>query len=446
MEKRWSNRDVPNEELSHYEVENEEADPILYPDNLRPVDRPITAIVIGGGKRGNIYGNFALHFPDQVKMVGIAEPNPVRNERFAANHRIPAENRFTNWQDIFKRPRFADAVIISNPDHLHYAPCIAAMDAGYHILLEKPISPSETECRDILARSRRSNRILAVCHVLRYAPYFRKLKELISKEVIGRVLSIQHFEPIEYVHMSHSYVRGNWHNSVLTTPIILAKSSHDLDILRWLIGKPCKSVHAFGELGWFKFENAPAGSTDRCTDGCAVEKTCPYSAIQIYYRDRKRNYVFDLPTEKAAQPAFILDQLKVTDYGRCVYRMDNDQPDHYVSNLLFDGGVTASFSMEAFTSYEGRRTRIMGSHGDIVGDMTEFTITHYRTGRQEYWMEKTDKHGGGDWRLMADFVQAVSKNDPGLLTSTIDASIESHLMGFAAEKSRKEKLVVDICL
>ena len=446
MEKRWSNRETTNEELSLYEIEHDEVDPILYPDNLRPVDQPITAIVIGAGKRGNIYGSFALHFPDQVKMVGIAEPNPVRNERFATHHNIPPENRFSSWEDVFKKPRFADAVIISNPDQLHFGPCIAAMDAGYHILLEKPISPSESECREILARSRKHNRILAICHVLRYAPYFRKLKELFSNEVIGRVISIQHLEPIEYVHMSHSYVRGNWHNSELSAPIILAKSSHDLDIIRWLIGKPCKSVHAFGELSWFKFDNAPPGSTNRCTDGCSVEKTCPYSAIQIYYRDRKRNYVFDLPLEKEDQPSFILEQLKTSNYGRCVYRMDNDQPDHYISNMLFDGGVTANFSLEAFTSYEGRRTRIMGSFGDIVGDMTEFTITHYKTGKREHWMEKTDKHGGGDWRLMADFVQAVSKNDPGLLTSTIDASIESHLMGFAAEKSRKEKLVVDICL
>lgn len=446
MEKKWSNRDAPQEELSHYEVEHEDADPILYPDNLRRVDKPVTAIVIGAGKRGNIYGGFALHFPDQLKMVGVADPNAIRQERFAASHDILPENRFNNWEDVFKKPRFADAVIICNPDHLHYGPCIAAMDAGYHILLEKPISPREDECRDILARSRNSNRILAVCHVLRYAPYFRKLKELLSREAIGKVLSIQHLEPIEYVHMSHSYVRGNWHNSKTSAPIILAKSSHDLDILRWLIGRPCRSVHAFGEVGWFKEENAPAGSTHRCTDGCKVENTCPYSALQIYYRDRKRNYVFDLPADKSRQPAYILDQLKTSDYGRCVYRMDNDQPDHYVSTLLFEGGITAAFSLEAFTSYEGRRTRIMGSMGDIVGDMTEFTITHYRSGKQEHWMEKTDKHGGGDWRLMADFVQAVSKNDPGLLTSTIDTSIESHLMGFAAEKSRKENAVIAVNL
>ncbi len=444
MEKRWSSRHGEQEDLSLYEIEKEEPEHILLPDNLKPVDKPVTALVIGAGKRGNIYGNFALRFPDQLKIVGVAEPNPVRNERFAAAHGLPAERRFSDWQPLLSGERIADAVIISNPDHVHFEPCMAAMDAGYHVLLEKPISPSEEECRRILARSRKHNRILAICHVLRYAPYFRKLKELINSGAIGRVISLQHLEPIEYVHMSHSYVRGNWHNSESSAPIVLAKSSHDLDILRWLVGEPCRSIHAFGNLSWFRKENAPAGSTDRCTDGCAVESSCPYSALQIYYRDRKRNYVFDLPPRKEDQPAFVLEELKRSNYGRCVYRMDNDQPDHYISNILFANGVTANFSMEAFTSYEGRHTRIMGSHGDIVGDMTEFNITHYRSGKKEHWIEKTDKHGGGDWRLMADFVQAVSKNDPGLLTSTIEASIESHLMGFAAEKSRKEKLVVDV--
>ncbi|GAO42108.1 Gfo/Idh/MocA family protein [Flavihumibacter petaseus] len=446
MEKRWSHRGGEPSQVSLYEIENEDADPILLPDNLRPVPRPVTAIIIGAGKRGKIYGNYAIRFPDQLKIVGVAEPNAIRRLRFAQQHQLDFSACFTDWKEVFSLAKIADAVIISNPDHLHYGPCIAAMEAGYHILLEKPISPSESECRDILARSRHFKGILAVCHVLRYAPYFQQLKSLLAADAIGRVVSIQHLEPIEYVHMSHSYVRGNWHNSERSAPIILAKSSHDMDILRWLIGKPSLAIHAFGHLSWFRKENAPAGSTSRCTDGCAVEKNCPYSAIQIYYRDRKRNYVFDLPQLKEEQPAFILEQLKTTDYGRCVYRMDNDQPDHYVSNILFEDNTTVSFSMQAFTSYEGRRTRIMGSHGDIVGDMTEFNITHYKSNKKEHWIEKTDKHGGGDWRLMADFIQAVSKNDPGLLTSTIDASIESHLMGFAAELSRLEKRVVDIRL
>lgn len=408
------------------------------------LEKPITAITLGAGARGNVYGDYALRYPGNLDIVGVAEPIGIRNDRYARKHGIGEQNRFDTWERVFERPKFADAVVISTPDHLHYAPCMKALEMGYDILLEKPISPSERECRDILRLAKSTGRIVAVCHVLRYAPYFIRLREIIQSGVLGKVVSVQHLEPIHHVHMSHSYVRGNWHNSKATTPIILAKSCHDLDILRWMLGKPAKAIQAFGDLSWFRRENAPEGSTARCTDGCKVESSCPYSALQIYHRKRSWTYVFDFPDDKDAHAEFILDQLKTTNYGRCVYRMENDQPDHYTANILFDDNVTASFSMEAFTSYDGRRTRVMGTLGDVVGDMTQLTHTDFLSGRKTEWKQESDGHGGGDWRLVNDWLLAISKRDPSLLTSTIDQSIESHVMGFMAEESRKRKRVMDV--
>ena len=424
------------------------ARPILeeaYPFSPYEPKKPITAITLGAGSRGNVYGGYALQFPNALDIVGVAEPNPVRNERYSKKHQIENKNRFNTWEDVFKVPKFADAVIITTPDRLHYGPCMAALKAGYDVLLEKPISPSQKECEDILALSKKTGRIVAVCHVLRYAPYFVKLRKVIQSGAIGELVSIQHLEPIGHVHMSHSYVRGNWHNRHETTPIILAKSCHDLDILRWMVGKPCTKVVAMGGIKWFKKENAPAGSTARCSDGCAVEGSCPYSALKIYHRNRSWTHVFDLPEDREKQGEAILEYLKTTNYGRCVYRMENNQEDHYICNLEFEGGVTANFSMEAFTSYEGRRTRVMGSMGDIVGDMNTFTVTDFRTGKSEVFDHskiedvenyKNSGHGGGDWLLVNDWIAAISERNPALLTSTIDASIESHIMGFKAEKSR----------
>ncbi len=425
---------------------NEKGERIILPDNPlhRPVKKPVTAITCGAGSRGNVYGNYAVQYADQLDIVGVAEPIPIRKQRYSSKHNIPESNQFNTWEDVFKRPKFADAIIITTPDDLHYGPCMAALKMGYDVLLEKPISPSEKECRDILELAKKNNRIVAVCHVLRYAPYFVKLRELMNSGAIGEVISVQHMEPIEHTHMSHSYVRGNWHNSKATTPIILAKSCHDLDILKWMVNKPSQRIQAFGDLKWFRKENAPAGSTARCGDGCAVEAECPYSAQKLYYRNRQRTYVFDMPDDKSKHGEHILEKLKTTNYGRCVYKMENDQPDHYICNIQFEGNITAAFSMEAFTSYEGRRTRVMGSMGDIVGDMSSFTLTDFRTGKKTEWKQDTDGHGGGDWRLVADWIQAVDQQNPALLTSTIDASIESHLMGFAAEKSRKENKVVDV--
>ncbi len=429
--------------------------PLILPDEpLTQLPRPVTAITCGAGARGNVYGDYSIQYPDQLKIVGVAEPIPIRNERYSARHHIPETDRFVTWEHVFQRPKFADAIIITTPDDLHYGPCIEALKLGYDVLLEKPIAPKEKECRHILKLAEQTGRIVAVCHVLRYAPYFIRLRELIHSGAIGELISIQHLEPIEHIHMSHSFVRGNWHNSKASAPIILAKSCHDLDILRWLVNKPSKRVHAFGDLSWFTSSNAPEGATARCTDGCPAEADCPYSALKIYHQRMDWTYVFDLPVDVEKHREAILDYLKTTNYGRCVYRMDNDQCDHFVTNIEFDNGITTSFSMEAFTPWGRRRTRVMGSMGFIEGDMSEYTIYDFRTRQQqtikskdiEIEIYKHSGHGGGDWRLVADWVRAVSLKDNCLLTSSIAQSIESHIMGFMAEESRLKGVVRSIRL
>lgn len=418
----------------------------------RLLAKPVTAITLGAGSRGTVYGNYAASFPDQIKIVGVAEPIPFRNDKYAKKHNIPDTHRFQTWEDVLSKPKMADAVIISMPDNLHYEPCMKALNLGYDILLEKPIAPTEKECRAILALAKKTGRIVAVCHVLRYAPYFVKMKELIEKGAIGEVISVQHFEPIEHTHMAHSYVRGNWHNAKETTPIILAKSCHDLDIMKWVLNKRAKKIVAMGDLKWFRKENAPEGSTARCTDGCKVERECPYSAIKEYVDRNSRTGVLDIPENVTDRKAAIREKLTTTNYGRCVYRMENDQPDHYITSIQFENNITASFSMEAFTAYHGRRTRIMGSMGDLVGDMTELVLHDFKTRKETKFIPKAEDvegyknsgHGGGDWLLVRDFVQAVSQKNPALLTSTIDDSIESHIMGFMAEVSRKQGKVMDV--
>ncbi len=427
---------------------------IVFPPNpgYISLDKPVTAIVLGAGNRGNVYGRYAAANGAELKMVGVAEPNDFRNERFAKTHNIEPSRRFKTWEDVFKIPKFADAIIISTPDYLHYGPAMKALEMGYNVLLEKPISPSLQECLDILKASKKANTIIAVCHVLRYTAYFRKLKEICDTGNLGTMMSINHLEGIEYAHMAHSYVRGNWHESKKTNPIILAKSCHDLDIMRWLANKQAKSVSAYGNLKWFKAENAPVGSTDRCVEGCKVERDCPFSAIKIYHEQRKRVHVLDVPEDPAQQGPAILEKLKTSDYGRCVYKMNNDQPDHYTSIFQFEDGILATFGLEAFTGWEARKTRIMFSFGEVVGDNDLIEVTDFRTKETTKWRASEQNnfnasgHGGGDWGLVQNFVQAVAQNKPTLLTSTITASIESHVMGFMAEESRKSAKSMEIKL
>ncbi len=402
--------------------------------------RPLTAIVIGAGARGNVYSSYAQKFPEELQIVGVAEPIPYRNERMAQAYGIKDEHRFVTWEHVFEVPKFADAVIVTTPDELHYGPAMAALDQGYQMILEKVIAQTWRECNDILKLARKRDAIVAVCHVMRYSPYFRQLKHVLDSGIIGEVVSVQHLEPVEHLHMAHSFVRGNWRNTEESNPMILSKSCHDTDILRWLIGKPCKRVSSFGSLRLFREEMAPEGATKRCTGGCAVERECPFSAIKEY-AERKRR-LSHLRLEENSDAA-IRQALETGPYGRCVFHCDNDVVDHQVMNMEFEDGITAAFSMEALTTYAGRRTRFMGTMGDIVGDEWNMQVTEFGTGKRHDWNVQqhaqallSSGHGGGDHALVRDFVQAVTRSDPSLLTSTIEASMESHLMGFMAEESR----------
>jgi predicted dehydrogenase len=436
--------------LELLEARRAEAHPLVLEQEPAPstVSRPITAVVLGAGNRGNVYASYAEKFPNELKIVGVAEPIEVRRSRFAARYGIPPERQWVTWEHAFRQAKFADAVIITTPDALHYGPATKGLAAGYDMILEKPIAQTWQQCAEIMKLARRKKRIVAICHVLRYTPYFRKLKEVIDSGQLGTIVSVSHFEPVQHEHMAHSFVRGNWRNSRESNFMLLAKSCHDLDMLRWLIGKPCTSVASYGALSLFKKENAPAGSTRRCTDGCAVEATCPYSALKIYYRNRTYLGHMDLPAEGEKGPA-ILEHLKSGPYGRCVYHCDNDVVDHQVVAMEFAGKVTAAFSMEAFTAYHGRRTRVMGTMGDVVGDMELMTVTDFRTGTSTTWdatkaLTVQSGHGGGDYGLVHDFLRAVDAQDPGLLTSTIEASMESHLIAFRAEESRLQKRMVQV--
>ncbi len=411
------------------------------------VDKPVSVIIIGAGSRGKTYSKYADLFPEAMKIVGVSDILDHRLKFLSDKHGVAPEMRFGHFREVFASGRkLADAVVIATPDDRHFEPCMKALELGYDVLLEKPCAQTEKECRAILAQAKKFGRIVAVCHVLRYAPYFIAMREVLRSGAIGDIVSIQHMEPIQYAHMAHSYVRGNWRSSKETTPIILAKSCHDLDMLRWLIDKPCKSIVADGGLHLFKEENAPEGAPLKCTDGCPHETTCPYSAIDIYTRKKAHLYVFDLHGKNGTES--IMAKLKdpaYDNYARCVYHCDNDQPDHYVSDMVFEDGVTAAFSMEAFSPWGGRRTRIMGTTGYLEGDGSKFTVTDFRTRKQQVWDKKISDipeykdagHGGGDLALARDFVEAVAHQDPSRLSSTIDVSIESHVMGFAAERSRK---------
>lgn len=409
------------------------------------LSRELTVAVMGAGSRGNEYPAYGKLFPGTLRVVAVSDVNAYRRDRMGDAWDIPAERRFGDYHEMLEAGRngkLADILLIALPDNLHFEPAMEAMRQGYDILLEKPMAQTEAECCALLARQHETGVMVAVGHVLRYSPYFRALKQALDLGLVGELVNIQHQEPVLYAHMAHSFVRGNWHDSKVTTPMIVAKCCHDLDILKWMVGKRCEAVSAEGGVYLFRSDKAPADAPLRCTDGCPHEKDCPYSALEIYDRKRWFMYVFDVPKDCSSE--VLREQLEKTDYGRCVYRCDNDQPDHIVAALRFEGGVTCSFTMDAFTPWGGRRTRIMGTLGYIEGDGKTFTLHRFDTGKAYPWAfvppegdnYRESGHAGGDLALIRDFLEAVDTRDFTKLSSSLDASVESHLMGFAVERSR----------
>lgn len=403
--------------------------------------KPITAVLLGAGSRGNfIYGPYAEKYPHDLSFIAVAEPDSYRRQAFAQLHGISSEQTFVSWEDALAQGKIADAVIVSTQDRMHFEPAMKALALGYHLILEKPMAVTPEECTMLEEAARKHNRLLMVSHVLRYSPFWDSIKEIITNGTIGKVASIQLTENVGFQHMAHSFVRGNWRNTAQSSPMILAKSCHDLDIISWLMDQKCTHVSSFGGLMHFRKEEAPAGSTARCTDGCPVERNCPYSAIKIYLETKEPNYARNITNDPT--PTNTLQAIKEGPYGRCVYQCDNDVVDHQVVNMEFENGANASFTLSGFTRHIARTVQIMGTHGEIQGNMEDGSVTMYdfASGKcVNYQFEATgDGHGGGDDRFVASFVNAIRQfdHDPQAGLTSAAASLQSHLIAFAAEHSR----------
>ncbi|MBQ2921026.1 MAG: Gfo/Idh/MocA family oxidoreductase [Oscillospiraceae bacterium] len=406
--------------------------------------KPITAVVLGAGSRGATYAGYAKEFPEDLQVVAVAEPRADRRDLLADALDIPEDGRFASWQELLARPRMADCAFVCTLDDDHTEPAIKAMELGYHVLLEKPMSNSEDECRRITEAAERTGRVLAVCHVLRYTPFYMTLKDLIDRGEIGQVTAVNQIENVGYWHQAHSFVRGNWRNTAETSPMLLQKSCHDMDILLWLVGRDCQRVQSFGSLRHFTPENAPEGAPARCTDGCPHADTCPYYAPRLYMDMSRTGWPVDVITTDLSE-AGRRRALEEGPYGRCVYRCDNDVVDRQVVNLEFEGGAVATFTMTAFSADFSRQLKIFGTAGQITADMGTGQIVLHRFGEEKKTIPvdtASSGHGGGDYGILGDFLHILRHG--GESRTSAKVSLQSHLICFAAERSRKEHIVVEL--
>lgn len=413
---------------------------------------PTRLAIIGAGSRGTGYARRAV--AEGAMITAVVEPDSARLRAFLAELSEQPVIVYDTWQEIAAQPtRIADAVVVSTPDRLHAEPAIGLARAGYHLLLEKPMAPTEEESARIVAAAEEAGVMLAVCHVMRYSGYSQTLKKLLDEGAIGRLVSVEHLEPIGWWHFAHSYVRGNWAREEESGPMLLTKSSHDIDWLSYIVGLPVERVSSFGSLLHFRPESKPADATARCLD-CPLQNTCAYSATKIY-----RGFLGDETFERWPLAVLTTDvtasgidrALRDGPYGRCVFDGQNDVVDHQVVNIEYQGGVTASFTVTAFTELDFRKTRLFGTAGSIEGDgrtliVHEFSTDHkYEVVPESYGnASAADGHGGADDALVRAFLHAVRTGDRSVLLSGPEESLATHRVVWLAEQARRDNVIMSV--
>ncbi len=406
----------------------------------------IDAIMVGAGGRGLAYGRYALEHPQEIRMIGVAEPDPARREQFASLHNIAPEMVFDSWESLLASGmKRAAAIINCTMDRQHYASTMNMLELGYDVLLEKPMSPVLEENVRLTRKAEDSGRLLQVCHVLRYTPFWQALRAVLQSGKLGRIISVTHRENLAYYHMAHSFVRGNWRSQATSGPMILCKCCHDFDVLLWLLRKKVKRLSSFGSLTHFRPQNAPAGATERCADGCPAADNCKYDATKIYARTG-----FGWPMNVFTTDEARLEALRTNWYGRCVYLCDNDVVDHQTVNLELEDGATISLVMNGQGDEECRTMRWDGTDATLYGKFSsrgdEIRVHHHLSGEIEdipVIARDSSGHGGGDFGIVRSFVNTLNGNPDDSVT-TARESLESHLLAFAAEEARLNHTVVDM--
>ena len=407
----------------------------------------VTVSIIGlGGRGGEAYGRYLITQKDKFKITHVCDINHVRLHKYGELFGVSNENRFDDEEKFFEK-KWSDVLFITTQDKLHVRMAKKALELGYDIVLEKPISENVEELRELSALAHKKDRKIMVCHVLRYTVMMRKLKEILNSKAIGRLISIDHTENVVYWHEAHSYVRGNWRNRKDAAPMIMAKCCHDLDLIQDFVGSKCKAVASMGSLAYFKPEFKPEGAADRCVN-CPHVDTCTYSAKKIYVEGWKNagkplnTFPFNLITDAyLTTEAALLESITTSPYGRCVFACDNDVVDNQTVIMQFENGVTATLKMEAFVKNGGRDIRFFGTDGELELREWEGTISLKKFGKPDtVWRindltDDLEGHGGGDHRMIDELYDIMTGKNPEVATS-IDESIESHYMALASEESR----------
>lgn len=421
--------------------------------------KKISAVVMGFGDRGQIYASYAKKEPEKFEIVGCVEPDPVRLEKAKREYGLKEENCFSDPTLFYKREKFCDAVINATMDNLHVETTLPLLQKGYDVLLEKPVTSDPEQLLELKRAAEQNGRILMICHVLRYAPFYLKIKNRLLQGDLGRIENIFCSENVCIPHVLSSYIRGKWGSEKeCGSGMLMAKCCHDLDLIVWLNhGAKAEEICSFGTRSIFTSANKPEKAGTRCLVDCPIEKDCPYSAKKLYLDNDRFPFLVwaNVPGKDWTQvsKAEKIEQLKtVNPHGACAYA-DRDLVDHQSVMIRFSDGSTATLNMTGGSSRAGREIHIVCQFGEIEGflESNKFTVRKYDPETTEYTEETVEitedtsgAHSGGDLRLVADFVARVAGEKPSVSCTSIEDSVAGHMLVIAAEISRKEHRTVNI--
>lgn len=400
----------------------------------------VKIVAFGVGNRGGKYLQWVQEHPAEASIAAVVDPDPIRLEAAAARFSLGSGQCFLSAADFFAADIDTNAAIIAAPDRQHKALALECIARGWHILLEKPIATTREDCDEIAAAAKKAGVYVCVCFILRLHPYWRKMRELISSPRFGRILSIHHEVNAGIDRCVHTFVRGNWSRCDESSPLILSKCCHDLDLLVFLSGSSPRKTVSFGSLGWFKKENAPKGAAKRCIE-CPIEKSCPFSAVDLYRRRKLWNGNFPRRPDESVQDA-VERELKEGRYGRCAYFCDNDVTDHQSVMMEMDDGAVVSMRLNCLTLEDNRLTSVNASGGELRGDGCHIKVRYFDTGEtislDMTEVAKEELHAGMDHEIVHDFVRRINDGDFNS-TTEISRALSGHYACFEAEEFRLAK-------
>jgi predicted dehydrogenase len=371
------------------------------------MDKEIGISVIGCGGMGMAIVKRLIARDPRLNVRTIYDPSPDSVAK--ALETINTQPRIcATLQEAVGDPG-VDWAMIASWNCFHKEQTIAAFQAGKHVFCQKPLATNVADCIAMQDAWRASGKMFNIGFTLRYAPHYRKLRQLLTEGVVGQIVSLEFNETLDFNH--GGYIMGDWRRLQANAGThLLEKCCHDIDLVNWMTGSLAVRVASFGGLDFFKPENA-------------------------FHIDR-------IGPRADGRPAYTTWRTT----GLNSFTSDKDIIDNQVAIVQYANGVRATFHTNCNSGIPERRMYIVGTEGAIRADLYAGTIHTKRIGFdttiEDRSVSLSDGHGGGDDILAQELADSMLNGAPPSVG--LDEGLKSALTCFAIDDAMVSGQVVDV--